>query len=186
MVIITNNNSKTFYRGGTIMKKLLIFMLISTITFINLNFNSRNVYCYNTVFATTSNDKVDIEKNYVKELESISNQLNILSSNSLDTISTKKDNSSLLKDVAFIKSQIRNLRDELGVYHKTESGDIEKNPLSLSLLNTLNYYSMSLSYIQGFLESTNTSDASKYLERYYTSKGSGDESLLIIKEQLSE
>lgn len=169
------------------MKKVIIFILIATTTFITSSFcKPMNVYGYNLINMPNGNDEVDIEKKYVDQLDSISNQLDILSSNSLDTITNKKDSAPLLKDAAFIKSQIRNLRGELGVYHKTESGDIEKNPLSLSLLNTLNYYSMSLSYIQGFLESTNTSDASKYLERYYTSKGSGDESLLVIKKQLSE
>lgn len=168
------------------MKKTFMYIVIMAIILTTFSFSNSNVYCYTSKPVPTGMDKADIEKNYVQQLVSISNQLDILSSNSLNTISTKSDVSSLLKDVMFIKTQIRNLREELGVYHKTESGNIEKNPLSLSLLNTLNYYSMALSYIQGFLESTNTSDASKYLERYYTSKGSGDESLLIIKEQLDE
>lgn len=169
------------------MKKILIFMMIVTSTFLSLGFNnSINVYCQETSIVPSNTDKANIESGYIRELESITNQLDILSSNALDTITNKKGTSELLKDASFIKTQIRNLRQELGEYHKTESGNIEKNPLSLSLLNTLNYYSMSLSYIQGFLESNSTSDASKYLERYYTSKASGDQLLLWDKEQLND
>lgn len=169
------------------MKRTIISILILATTFISLGFNNfSQAYYADLNIQPTNQGNGNIEKHYVELLESISNQLYILSSNALNTITDKKDVAPLLKDVAYIKTQIRNLRSELGEYHKTESGNIEKNPLSLSLLNTLNYYSMSLSYLQGFLESTSALDASDYLEKYYTSKGSGDQLLLRDKEEIEK
>ena len=114
----------------------------------------------------------------------IRDQIYILSSNSLKTVINKQDKTSLLKESTFINSQIRNLRIQLSEYHKTESGNIEKNPLALAFLNTLNYYSMSLSYLLCFLNTDSSSEENKSLQSYYFSKASGDQTLLWVKSQI--
>lgn len=159
------------------MKKIIAFLLILSIISINISFIDTNKIYANSYIKTLESD----EDNYLKQLESISEQLYILDTNALNAVLNKKDKSPLLKDSAYIKSQIKVLRKELSDYHKTESGNIEKNPLSLSLLNTLNYYSMSLSFLLGFLTASSESEQSKSLESYYFSKAKGDETLLWTK-----
>lgn len=168
------------------MKKINSIVLIFTIIFANLIFNLDTVYCQNLVTIPNKSEQETKENNYVDQLNSISNQLDILSSNVLTHIAKSGDKSSLAKDGAFIKSQIRNLRLELSEYHKTESGNIEKNPISLGLLNALNYYSMSLSYLLGAIDNSGSSDESKYLQQYYTNKAAGDSMLFWVKNQLSK
>lgn len=167
------------------MKKISLIILIFTIIFTSIIVDCDKVYGQNNIIPSQGNEQVQNENNYVDKLSMISNQLDILSSNVLTNTAKGGDKSELLKDEAFIKSQIRNLRLELSEYHKTESGNIEKNPISLGLLNALNYYSMSLSYLLGALESNDTSEESKYLQQYYTNKSSGDNMLLWVKNQLS-
>ncbi|MGL5313662.1 MAG: hypothetical protein ACRC92_10480 [Peptostreptococcaceae bacterium] len=168
------------------MKKIISIIFILTIIFSSLGFNLDTVYSQNLVIIPDKSEQDTKENNYVDQLNSISNQLDILSSNVLTHIAKSGDQSSLVKDGAFIKSQIRNLRLELSEYHKTESGDIEKNPISLGLLNALNYYSMSLSYLLGALDNSATSDESKYLQQYYTNKSAGDNMLFWVKNQLNK
>ena len=68
--------------------------------------------------------------------------------------------------------------------HSRKSGDEEKNPFSLGLLNTLNYYSMSLSFLTLFLQTQSISDRNEYLENYYFSKAAGDQTLAWAKTQI--
>lgn len=167
------------------MRKIKSIIFIVTIIFASLGFDFNTVYSQSCITIPNVDDQKIKEKNYVDQLTMISNQLDILSSNTLTNIAKSGDKSSLVKDGAFIKTQIRNLRLELSEYHQTESGNIEKNPISLGLLNTLNYYSMSLSYLVGALEYNDTSEESRYLQQYYTNKSSGDSMLLWVKNQLN-
>ncbi|MCR8747030.1 hypothetical protein [Romboutsia lituseburensis] len=162
------------------MKKMIILFLVLSIMSININLNDNiKVYANNSL-----NTLKNVENEYVTQLESISEQLYILNSNALKAVINKGDKSSMLKDASYIKSQIKSLRKDLSQYHQTESGDIEKNPISLALLNTLNYYSMSLSFLTGFLTSDCESTQSKLLGEYYFSKAKGDETLLWTKSQI--
>lgn len=159
------------------MKKILV----STIAFITIimfsNINSyANIYSSNLPSNTNS-----VEEKYIDELTRIGNQVEILASNSLNAIINKKDTQDLLKEALYIKTQIRGLRITLSDYHKEKSGDEEKNPFSLGLLNTLNYYSMSLSFLTLFLQTQSISDRNEYLENYYFSKDSGDQTLAWAK-----
>ena len=162
------------------MKKIIvsIFAFITIIAFSGIN-----------SYATTNmfyipNNTLSTEQKYINELTSIRNQLEILSSNSLNTVINKKDRSPLLKECVYIKTQIRELRITLSEYHKEYSGDEEKNPLSLGFLNTLNYYSMSLSFLTLFLNTNSTSEENEHLENYYFSKASGDQTLLWAEAQV--
>lgn len=162
------------------MKKLIIFMLILSISFIG-----GNVILLDDVYAQKNLiQQVNLEDKYITELSKIGDQLYILSYNSLKVILDKNDKKILLKDISFTKSQMKSLRIELSDYHKTESGNIEKNPISLALLNALNYYSMSLSYLECFLNLECESDINKCLENYYFIKNLGDQTLLWIKPQI--
>ncbi|MGL5756549.1 MAG: hypothetical protein ACRCYC_14555 [Paraclostridium sp.] len=125
-----------------------------------------------------------MEDKYITKLSKIGDQLYILSYNYFKVILDKNDKKSLLKDISFTKSQMKSLRIELSDYHKTESGNVEKNPISLALLNALNYYSMSLSYLECFLNLECESDINKCLENYYFIKNLGDQTLLWIKPQI--
>ncbi len=167
------------------MKKIIIFILVFSMTFINIASNFNKVYSQGLIVKYNNVNPLSVEKNYLEQLQSISDQLDILSSNILNKITNNQDKKTLSKDASFIKSQIRSLRLELSEYHNTESGDIDKNPLSLSFLNILNFYSMSLSYLLGVLESTNASDESKYLQSYYTNKSFGDFMLLWATKQVN-
>lgn len=162
------------------MKNILICILIIGVSFINIEKTS-----YFNVYAETSLKQVEpCEQKYLNELENIKNQLDILSSNAITAISNKSDTQKILKDANFLKTQIRELRIKLSDYHKTQSGNIEKNPLSLALLNALNYYSMALSYIMNYLISESISDKNSYLENYYFSKAYGDQTLNWLKTQI--
>lgn len=163
------------------MKKLIVFILIFSLGFISIGYSFDKVFGQGIEIYLPNQSEQEVE--YLNQLDSISKQLEILSSNVLDKIINNEDKKELLQDSAYIKTQIRELRYELSEYHKTESGDIEKNPISLGLLNTLNYYSMSLSYLLGVIES-DSSDISKYLELYYTTKSSGDTTLYWVREQI--
>lgn len=163
------------------MKKAISLILILITTFMTFSFNNLDVvYAQKNLIKSKS-----LEGDYLQELIKIGDQIYILGSNSLDTEFVKKEKNKLLEDAAFIKSQIRNLRIKLSEYHNMESGNEEKNPLSLALLNTLNYYSMSLSYLSLFLNSESSSDKNQYLQDYYFSKAAGDQTLLWIKERLN-
>lgn len=179
-IFLCNNNLIKSCYEVCIMKKLLALFLMLSIISININFDGIiKVYANNSI-AYLEN----VENNYINQLDSISEQLYILDSNSLKAVMGKKDKAPLLKDASYIKSQIKSLRKELSQYHQTESGNVEKNPISLALLNTLNYYSMSLSFLTGFLTSDCESTQSKLLEQYYFSKAKGDETLLWTKSQI--
>ncbi|CEJ74133.1 hypothetical protein JGS6364_01531 [[Clostridium] sordellii] len=164
------------------MKKSISLILILITSFMTFSFNNLDVvYAQKNLIKSKS-----VEEDYLQELIKIGDQIYILGSNSLDSELVKKEKNKLLNDAAFIKSQIRNLRIKLSEYHDKESGNEEKNPLSLALLNTLNYYSMSLSYLNLFLNSQSSSDKNQYLQDYYFSKAAGDQTLLWIKEQLNQ
>lgn len=162
------------------MKKILVSVIafITIIMFSNIN-SYANIYAPNLPSNTNS-----VEEKYIDELTRIGNQVEILASNSLNAIINKKDTQDLLKEALYIKTQIRELRITLSDYHKEKSGDEEKNPFSLGLLNTLNYYSMSLSFLTLFLETQSISDRNEYLENYYFSKASGDQTLAWAKLQV--
>lgn len=163
------------------MKKSISLILILITSFMAFSFNNLDVvYAQKNLIKSKS-----VEGDYLQELIKIGDQIYILGSNSLDIELVKKEKNKLLEDAAFIKSQIRNLRIKLSEYHNMESGNEEKNPLSLALLNTLNYYSMSLSYLNLFLNSESSSDKNQYLQDYYFSKAAGDQTLLWIKERLN-
>ncbi|MDU6113721.1 MAG: hypothetical protein E6649_04850 [Paeniclostridium sordellii] len=163
------------------MKKSISLILILITSFMTFNFNNLDVvYAQKNLIKSKS-----VEGDYLQELIKIGDQIYILGSNSLNIELVKKEKNKLLEDAAFIKSQIRNLRIKLSEYHNMESGNEEKNPLSLALLNTLNYYSMSLSYLNLFLNSESSSDKNQYLQDYYFSKAAGDQTLLWIKERLN-
>lgn len=168
------------------MKKIIIYLLIFSITFTNISLNFHEVYGQDIILKYNKLEPSNKEKNFLTQLEGISNQLDILSANTLDKIAKNESKDVLLKDTAFIKSQIRNLRLDLSEYHKTESGNIEKNPISLVFLNTLNFYSISLSYLIGAIESSNYSDESKSLQYYYTNKSFGDFMLLWVGNQVNK
>lgn len=168
------------------MKKAIVCMLIFSITFINMGFNFSKIYGQNLILQSNNLQPVNKEKKYLFQLESISNQLDILASNTLNKITKNEDKSPLIKDVAFIRSQINELRLDLSEYHKTESGNIEENPISLALLNSLNFYSMSLSYLLSVIEATDSSSESKSLQYYYTNKAFGDSMLFWVQNQISK
>ena len=168
------------------MKKAIVCMLIFSITFTSIGFNFSKVYGQNLILKSCSLQPVDKEKKYLDQLQSISNQLDILATNTLDKITSNEDKAPLIKDASFIKSQIKELRLDLSEYHKTESGDIEKNPISLALLNSLNFYSMSLSYLLSVIEATDSSSESKALQYYYTNKSLGDSMLLWVENQINK
>ena len=162
------------------MKKIIISILIVSTSFMFIKFdNSYNIYAERLL-----NQPQRIVEIYLNELTKIRDQIYILSSNSLKTVINKQDKTSLLKESTFINSQIRNLRIQLSEYHKTESGNIEKNPLALAFLYTLNYYSMSLSYLLYFLNTDSAYEGNKSFHSYYFSKASGDQTLLWVKSQI--
>lgn len=163
------------------MKKLVIYIVISFFIF-----NLSNLEIYSNSKINQKNERAQFtstEEGYINELTSLKNQLEIFSTNSIDAVINKKDKSKLLNESAYIKSQIRQLTLYLSQYHKEYSSDENKNPEVLAMLNTLNYYSMALSYITLFLNVTLPSDENIYLENYYFSKASGDQVLLWIKSQ---
>ncbi|WP_278682652.1 hypothetical protein [Paraclostridium bifermentans] len=162
------------------MKKILVSVIafITIIMFSNIN-SYANIYISNIPNATSS-----VEDKYLSELTRIGIQVEILASNSLNAVINKKDTADLLKEALYIKTQIRELRITLSDYHKEKSGDEEKNPFSLGLLNTLNYYSMSLSFLTLFLQTQSISDRNEYLENYYFSKAAGDKTLAWAKLQI--
>ncbi len=185
-IIMNNINNRLFYYGGLTMRKAIICLLIFSITFTSMGFNFNKVYGQNLILKSSRQQPVDKEKKYLAQLQSISSQLDILATNTLDKITNNENKTPLVKDASFIKSQIKELRLELSDYHKTESGDIEKNPISLALLNSLNFYSMSLSYLLSVLEATDSSSESKSLQYYYTNKSLGDYMLLWVENQLNK
>lgn len=162
------------------MKKLIISILILSVFCINANFIVSDKVYAQSIF--TQSEK--IQNKHLTELTRIQDQIYILSTNALKAVIDNKDKNSVLKDAEFIKMQIKSLTSELSNYYKTESEKIEKNPIALALLNTSNHYSISLYYLQGFLNAYDESDGNKYLENYYFSKGLGDQTLLWIKSQI--
>ncbi|WGX74945.1 hypothetical protein QJS64_12570 [Paraclostridium bifermentans] len=104
------------------MKKILvsIFAFITIIMFSNIN-SYANIYVSNAPINNSS-----VEEKYINELTSIGNQVEILASNSLNSVINKKDTKDLLKEALYIKTQIRELRITLSDYHKEKSGDEEK------------------------------------------------------------
>ncbi|CEO11500.1 Uncharacterised protein [[Clostridium] sordellii] len=165
------------------MKKVLTFIIIFIILFIPI-FNKTSYYTYAGTSLIQQGEK---EKNYLNELEIIQKQVYILSSNILQFIIDKSDESyknQILKDAEFIKTQIRQLRVELSAYHQTKSGNVEKNPVSLALLNSLNYSSMALSYLVCLLNEEIISDQNECLQGYYFSKYQADQTLSWLKTQI--
>ncbi|CEN84238.1 Uncharacterised protein [[Clostridium] sordellii] len=165
------------------MKKVLTFIIIFTILFIPI-FNKTSYYTYAESNLIQQRHK---EKNYLKELEHIQKQIYILSSNVLKCIIEKHgetDRDKTLKDIKFIKTQIRELRVELIAYHKSKSSDIEKNPISLALLNTSNYCSMCLSYLVCLLDEHVISNQNDCLQGYYFSKYQADQTLMWLENQI--
>ena len=165
------------------MKKVLTFIIIFTILFIPI-FNKTSYYTYSESNLIQQGKK---EKNYLKELEHIQKQIYILSSNVLKCIIEKHgetDRDKTLKDIKFIKTQIRELRVELIAYHKSKSSDIEKNPISLALLNTSNYCSMCLSYLVCLLDEHIISNQNDCLHGYYFSKYQADQTLMWLENQI--
>ncbi|MBS6508015.1 MAG: hypothetical protein KH369_07420 [Paraclostridium bifermentans] len=158
--------------------------LVSIVAFITIiMFSNINSYA-NISVSNAPNNTSSVEEKYLNELTSIGSQVEILASNSLNSVINKKDTKDLLKEALYIKTQIRELRISLSDYHKEKSGDEEKNPFSLGLLNTLNYYSMSLSFLTLFLQTPSISDRNEYLENYYFSKAAGDQTLAWAKGQI--
>ncbi|MBS6022850.1 MAG: hypothetical protein KIB00_02075 [Paeniclostridium sordellii] len=165
------------------MKKVLTFIIIFTILFIPI-FNKTSYYTYAQSNLIQQKHK---EKNYLKELENIQKQIYILSSNVLKCIIEKHgetDRDKTLKDIKFIKTQIRQLRVELIAYHQSKSGNIEKNPISLALLNASNYCSMSLSYLVCLLDEQVISNQNDCLQGYYFSKYQADQTLMWLENQI--
>ncbi|CEP89715.1 Uncharacterised protein [[Clostridium] sordellii] len=165
------------------MKKVLTFIIIFTILFIPI-FNKTSYCTYSESNLIQQGKK---EKNYLKELEHIQKQIYILSSNVLKCIIEKHgetDRDKTLKDIKFIKTQIRELRVELIAYHKSKSSDIEKNPISLALLNTSNYCSMCLSYLVCLLDEHVISNQNDCLQGYYFSKYQADQTLMWLENQI--
>ncbi|CEN87280.1 hypothetical protein [Paraclostridium sordellii] len=165
------------------MKKVLTFIIIFTILFIPIS-NKTSYYAYAESNLTQQWKK---EKKYLKELEHIQKQIYILSSNALRCIIEKpgenyKDKT--IKEIKFIKTQIRELRVELIAYHKSKSGDIEKNPISLALLNSSNYCSMCLSYLVCLLDEQVISNQNDCLQGYYFSKYQADQTLMWLENQI--
>ncbi|MFQ9311614.1 MAG: hypothetical protein ACLR2K_16820 [Paraclostridium sordellii] len=165
------------------MKKVLTFIIIFTILFIPI-FNKTSYYTYAQSNLIQQRHK---EKNYLKELENIQKQIYILSSNVLKCIIEKSDETykdKTIKDIKFIKTQIRQLRVELIAYHQSKSGNIEKNPISLALLNASNYCSMSLSYLVCLLDEQVVSNQNDCLQGYYFSKYQADQTLMWLENQI--
>ncbi|EPZ62139.1 hypothetical protein, partial [Paraclostridium sordellii] len=75
-------------------------------------------------------------------------------------------------------------RVELIAYHKSKSSDIEKNPISLALLNTSNYCSMCLSYLVCLLDEHIISNQNDCLQGYYFSKYQADQTLMWLENQI--
>ncbi|CEO23412.1 hypothetical protein [Paraclostridium sordellii] len=165
------------------MKKVLTFIIVFTILFIPI-FNKTSYCTYAESNLTQLGKK---EKSYLKELENIQKQIYVLSSNVLKCIiekhgETYKDKT--LRDIKFINTQIRQLKIELIAYHQSKSGDIEKNPISLALLNTSNYCSMCLSYLACLLDEQVISNQNDCLQGYYFSKYQADQTLMWLENQI--
>lgn len=160
------------------MKKILLILttFITIITFSSIN-------SYANVSASNFEKNIVVEEKYISELTSIKNQTQILASSSLNAVINKKDKTQLFKDAVYIRTQIRELRVSLSQYQKENSTNEEKNALALGLLNTLNYYNMSLSFLNLFLTTDSVIEENEYLQNYYFSKFSGDQVLLWIKSQ---
>ena len=156
---------------------------IALLTTISIIFSSN--ICTTKIINAQSNDSKQItqEQDYVKELERIQDQLSIISSQSLKSMIDKKDTSNILKEINFIKTQIRELKDPLSDYYAKTNSDLVKSSISLGLLNTLNYYSMALSYLQVFLSSSDSSIQVDNLENYFFNKKMGDETLNWVVEE---
>ncbi|MDU6114585.1 MAG: hypothetical protein E6649_09210 [Paeniclostridium sordellii] len=165
------------------MKKVLTFTIIFTILFIPI-FNKTSYYTYAESNLIQKGDK---EKNYLSELQKIQKQIYIVSSNVLKCVIEKHGDAykeKTIKDIKFIKTQIRQLRVELIAYHQSKSGNIEKNPISLALLNTSNYCSMSLSYLVCLLDEQVISNQNDCLQGYYFSKYQADQTLIWLESQI--
>ncbi|QYE99353.1 hypothetical protein [Paraclostridium sordellii] len=165
------------------MKKVLIFTIIFTILFIPI-FDKTSYYIYAESNLTQQWKK---EKNYLNELRNIQKQIYIVSSNTLKCIIEKQGDDykdKTIKDIKFIKTQIRQLRIELIAYHQSKSGNIEKNPISLALLNTSNYCSMCLSYLVCLLDEQVISNQNDCLQGYYFSKYQADQTLMWLENQI--
>ena len=165
------------------MKKVLTFTIIFTILFIPI-FNKTSYHTYAESNLIQQGDK---EKNYLSELQKIQKQIYIVSSNVLKCVIEKHGDSykdKTIKDIKFIKTQIRQLRGELIAYHQSKSGNIEKNPISLALLNTSNYCSMSLSYLVCLLDEQVISNQNNCLQGYYLSKYQADQTLIWLESQI--
>lgn len=85
------------------MKKIIIFILVFSITFINISSNFNKIYSQNLITKYNNVNPLDVEKNYLEQLESISDQIDILGSNLLNKITNNQDKKTLLKDASFIK-----------------------------------------------------------------------------------
>lgn len=124
------------------------------------------------------------ESNYIDELQRIQNALFTASTEALENSPNETHINDLNKELMYIKSQIKSMRIKLNDYHKKQSLDIDKNPISLGLLNTLNYYSMSLSALEGFVNTNDVSDKNRYLENYFFAKVSATQTLDWVKDAL--
>lgn len=163
------------------MKKIVISLLIISFMTLSLSFG-KQLYIY---AQPNSNGPKKIEEVYLEELKSISEQLYILSSNALKAVIDNTDKTKLIKEADYIKTQIKSMRSELINYHKEQSLDIYTNPISLAFLNALNYYSMSLSHLRGFLNTESDFERSEFLKNYYFSKEMGDQTFSWIKENIN-
>lgn len=163
------------------MKKLISALLTFSLILSFFSFSYISIYAESKLVLVNPTDE---EKGYIDELQRIQDELYIAGTSALKTVSDKSSKEDINKNLAYIKTQIKDLRIKLDEYHKKESPDIDRNPISLGLLNTLNYYSMALSALEGFVNSGIPSDQNRYLENYYFAKASATQTFDWVKDAL--
>lgn len=162
------------------MKNIVISILI--LSFMTLSINIDDRY---TVYAQSNPSNYQkTEQDYLNKLKSISDQLYILSSNTLKTVINESDRTKLLKEVEYIRTQIKSMIMEVANQYKEDKSDIYDNIGLLAFFNALNYYSMALSYLNEFLNSGSEGDQSTLLENYYFNKSMGDQTYLWLKDNI--
>lgn len=154
------------------MKKFIALLTFTSLLIFSTIYNTKIVNAQ-----SFSYKPITQEEKYAKELEHIGNQLTVLSKKSLHDVLEGKDKSDTLKYAAFIKTQIIELRLKLNEHFQEYIYDVSKNPISLGLLDTLNYYGSGLSYLQAFLSAQTSNDQISALESYFHVKALSNETL---------
>lgn len=161
------------------MKKFIALLTFTSLIFFSNTCNTKIINAQSFSCKRITQE----EEEYVKQLEKIRDQLNVLSKRSLQGIVEGVDKSDTLKYATFIKTQIIELRLKLDQNFQKNIYDVVKNPISLGLLDILNYYGASLSYLQAFLSANTSNEQINSLESYFRAKTLSEQALdWVVKE----